>query len=306
MKNKYLEGLFNKIAGFAQVRQDEALLIVNDIYSEGVNTRSEADLFFDLSESLREEDQAWNEHFIKVIRDYLLNIESPQGRLCSEECDWLKARIHIGKNGIHPAHMDLLLDIMRHAQKAPADFGLYILESACELAVNRDYIRHRDIERIRLALSLTAHSENAWIGRDEATILFNMNDQMRQKYTFISDTERASWDTLFTLAITNHLVSETSHKAKRAPEALQRKFWLSEDTDDEGRSFGEAILDMIGRECLQDVLSVLESAASASRTSHSSQTGTPSLQGMTSAELSLINFLKQDKTPVSSALTIAA
>lgn len=259
MDNADLEGLMAKVAELGRVSEEEARRIVNEVYDDGVVSRAEADTLFDLNDRLSGADPLWDARFGEAIKDYLLTVEAPIGWVSEEECVWLIERIKRDGDTRIATEVDLLLDVLRFAEGAPAKLGLFALQACCTLAAQQGQVLPQDVERIRRALYAPAGDGAIWVTRSEAAALFKLNDQVAH-----ARNDKA-WNDLFARAIANHLMACAHPDPQNEAEALSREKWLESKTGGVGSFFGAAVSSMTDGSWFSKVTYNADMAAQARR-----------------------------------------
>lgn len=234
MKTDNLDALMAKVAELGRVSQEDARKLASEIYDDGIVSRAEAEALFELNDKISGSDQIWDERFREAIKDFLLTVESPIGWVSDEECAWLMEQIgHDGRIGLE-TELDLLLDVLRFADGAPAQLGLFALQSICDHAAYIGRVESINVERIRRALYAAAGDGANWVTRQEAACLFKLNDAVGRSKN------DSSWNDLFARAIGNHLMAAAHPKPSSARDALAREKWLMARSDGLAGFFGSA------------------------------------------------------------------
>ena len=238
MEQFELKSLMAKVADLGRVSEAEARRIVKEVYDDGVVSRAEADALFELNEKLSGSDQLWDDRFREAIKDYLLTVEAPVGWVSDEECKWLIERIsRDGRVGLE-TELDLLLDVLRYAEGAPQELGLFALQAICDYAKSVGQVDGLIVERIRRALYAPAGDGASWVTRAEAVCLFELNDAIGRSR---NDT---SWNDLFARAIGNHLMASAHPSPISEQDALSREKWLQARSGGLAGFFGTAVKSM--------------------------------------------------------------
>lgn len=316
MNQTDLNGLMAKVAELGRVSQDEAKRIVNEVYEDGVVSRAEADALFDLNDRLSGADPLWDDRFCEAIKDYLLTVEAPVGWVSEEECSWLISRIKRDGDVRIATEVDLLLNVLRHAEGAPAKLGVFALEASCDIARIRGRVISEDVERIRRALYAPAGDAGTWVSKAEATVLFKLNDALGHVRN------DASWNDLFARAVANHLLASAHPNADSEANALSREQWLQEDSKGVGGFFTSAASSLTDGSWFSKVTYDAKKAAEARQ---AAQVAALEASGdvdadetdwlvkrlgwdksITPAERALIKFLQEEVPGFTNGLTIAA
>jgi len=238
MEQAELENLMSKVADLGRMSEQEARKIVNEVYDDGVVSRAEAEALFDLNNKLSGADQLWDDRFREAIKDYLLTVEAPIGWVTDEECQWLIERISKDGRISLETELDLLLDVLRYADGAPRELGLFTLKSICDYAKAETHIDSATVERLRRALYAPGGDGAIWVTRDEAVCLFELNDSVGRSK---NDT---SWNDLFARAIGNHLMAAAHPSPVSEQDALSREKWLKARSVGVAGFFGAATKSM--------------------------------------------------------------
>ncbi len=234
MLDAELERLMVKVADLGRVSAQEAKQIVNEVYDDGVVSRAEADALFDLNDKLSGADELWDDRFCEVIKDFLLTVEPPVGWVTEEESQWLIGRINRDGRVALETELDLLLDVLRYAEGAPNELGLFTLKAICKHAKKEACVDSVTVERLRRALYAPNGDGATWVTRAEAAYLFDLSDAVGRSKN------DSSWNDLFARAIGNHLMASAHPSPQTEQEALSREKWLEARSDGVASVFAKA------------------------------------------------------------------
>ena len=231
MQQVDLDSLKTKAAETGRISDEEARAIMSTVYGDGVISRDEAEAMFALNDTLSGANRFWDERFCEAIKDFLLTVEAPVGWITKEESDWLKAMISKdGRIGL-ATELDLLLNVLRYAEGAPAELGLYTLSAISDYAKAQSYVDASTVERLRRALYAAAGDGAVWVTRKEAVCLFDLNDVV-----FAAEND-PSWNDLFARAIGNHVMAAAHPNPQSEEDAFAREKWLQESSSGLGGFF---------------------------------------------------------------------
>ena len=105
MNDNEMQLLMARIAHLGEISEAEARRIVNEVYTDGVVNRDEAEALFQLNDQLADRDPVWVERFIEAIKDFVLTREAPEGWVSDAEADWLISIIgrdgHVSMKGLN-------------------------------------------------------------------------------------------------------------------------------------------------------------------------------------------------------------
>ena len=230
MENE-MQLMMARIAQLGELSEAEARRIVNEVYSDGIVSRDEAETLFRLNDQLSERDPVWVERFIEAISDFLLTREAPEGWVTDEEATWLMEQT--GRDGhIETAsEIDLILSVLRMADGAPESLSHHCLEAISRRIIKDGVADEAMTERMRRILFAPAGDSALYVSRHEATVLFETNDAIAE-----APNARA-WNTMFARAILNHLVGAAHPDPLTEAEALRREAWLKDTSSSVGGFF---------------------------------------------------------------------
>lgn len=214
------EALIERVAQTGKMDEASVRKILTCVYADGIITLAEADMLFDVNETLQGVDEAWKARFAGCIKDFVLQNHEPTGWVSEEEAEWLLSRTSNEGGTVTDVDLDMLLAIVRYAEGAPPRFGREILKAACGRLTDAGRALKEDIERVRTALYAMAGDGATWVTGFEADILFRTNDAI----AFAKNDP--AWNDLFARAVANHLMARAHPNPVTEAEALSRQNWL--------------------------------------------------------------------------------
>ena len=223
--------LMARVAKLGEISEAEAHRIVNEIYADGIVSRSEAESLFRLSDLLCDTDPAWTSRFQEAMKDFLLTREPPEGWITDGEADWLIAQVQYDGHDPSLDEIDLLIELLRKADGAPEKLARFTLEAVSKRMISDGKAELKMVERMRFALYAGAGEGGLWVNQFEAGILFKTNDA-------IANADNApTWNDLFARAIGNHLMARAHPAPQTVEGALARESWLSDTSSSTGGFF---------------------------------------------------------------------
>ncbi len=220
-----------RVAKVGEMTESEAHRIVNEIYSDGIVSRGEAETLFRLNETLSATNPEWGSRFREALTDFLITREAPEGWVTDEEAEWLLEQVH--HDGEHPCleEIDLLIEVLRKADGVPAMLAHYTLDAIAHRIVEAGKATQAMVERARYALFAGAGDGGLWVSQHEASVLFNTNDA-------IADADNdPSWNDMFARAVGNHLMARAHPEPRSVEDALAREAWLKDTSVNPGGLF---------------------------------------------------------------------
>ncbi len=203
-------------------------------YDDGVITAEEAETLFTLDEACRVQDPSWVDFFIEAVTDYIVDQTEPEGYLTADNARWLIA--HITKDGKvkRKTEVGLLVNVLEKARWSPITLVRFALEQVKTAVIEGDgplradqssakgEISETDIELVRRMLFAFGGAGNVAVTRDEAEVLFDINDAMADVGP------NPAWSDLFVKAIANVVMAASGHMVPTREEALRRDLWLED------------------------------------------------------------------------------
>ncbi len=221
-----------RVAQLGEMSEAEALRIVNEIYSDGIVSRNEAESLFRLNEMLSATDANWASRFQEAVADFLLTREAPEGWVTEEEGEWLIAQVQMDAEKPSVTELDMFLAVLRKAEGAPADLAQYVMNAIANRIIEEGVATPMMVERMRYALYAGGGEAGLWVNQFEASVLFRTNDAIA------SADNAETWNDLFARAVGNHLMARAHPEPRAIEEALSREAWLKDTSVNPGGFFG--------------------------------------------------------------------
>lgn len=221
--NDELQIMLSRVAKLSDTSEADAARLVEQVYADGLVSRHEADALFQLKAKLALDDPMWASRFQEAIKDFLLTVEAPVGWISEAETDWLIEKLGPSEK-LKTDEIDLLLDLLRQAEGAPERLSAFARTAISARIISDQRARPETVEQMRRVLFAPAGDQGLWISRDEAAMLFEVNDAI----AFAKNDP--AWNDLFARAIANHLLARSHPAPMTEQDALRREAWL-EDTD---------------------------------------------------------------------------
>ena len=213
--------LLARIDQIGQTTQADVAERVNEVYRDGLVSRSEAEALFELADRTDNTTVGWDARFVEAICDYLLLNEAPKGWISDDEADWLIKCIETSGDASSVRNVELLLALVRKAEGAPPRLSRFALAACCERIKTATRAETEDVERVRRAIFGQSSEGGLWVTRTEAALLFQTNDAIAH-----ARNDKA-WNDLFARAIGNHLLASAHPNPISEADALARETWLN-------------------------------------------------------------------------------
>lgn len=201
-------------------------------YEDGIIGLAEAEQMFEANDACTVKDASWPAFFIEAICDFLINQTEPDGYLTAANADWLIQ--HVSKNGYveTETELELLVTILEKARWSPVRLIRYALAQVKRAVIEdqgplragageeKGQITSAEIDLLKRMLYAFAGDGNIAVTRDEAEILFEINDAL------FDGAVTPEWTDFFTKALANVLMATSGYAVPAREVALRREAWL--------------------------------------------------------------------------------
>jgi len=227
MQESDQNSLISKVDGLGKISESDARGLLDELTEDGIDSRLEAEVVFKLNRQISELPAEWSERFCGMLKDFLLTAEAPIGWMDKQECNWLIGQIAPYQAAVTLQEIDLLLDVLPHAEGAPLAVAKCALNAIVSVAARNGRMSPELLERLQVALLEGQSDSRTWITQWEAKCLLEINDSTR----FSRNADE--WNSLFARAIANHLMARAHPAPETMADALDRRQWFNSQTDAE-------------------------------------------------------------------------
>ena len=233
-----LRGVAADIIAKNAVDASDVLQLRHEVYKDGIVDRGAAEVLFAIDNSCKVRSDEWELFFLEAVTDYVVRQEPPVGHVSDSNASWLIDAI--SRDGVvcSRTELELLIKTMEVAKSMPAAFSAFALrqvalvvtEGCGPLAGGRTakpgVVTADDVAMLRRILYAFGGAGQAGITREEAEVLFDIND-----HTIEAEND-PSWSDLFVKAIGFSLMAATRQVMADRETALERQQWLDDDSVD--------------------------------------------------------------------------
>lgn len=226
-----------------RITDEDVLRLRREVYRDGIVSRDEAHDVFALDHAVDEKPESWREFYVEALADFLVNREAPRGYISAENASWLID--WIAHDGVvdHRTELELLVKAMEKATRVPPPLAGFALDQVALAVVDGKGVLARgrvltpgmvgedEVELLRRILYAAGGDGSIAITRDEAEVLFRINDRTSE-----ADNHH-SWTELFTKAIACSLMVASGYAPPSREEALRREDWLNDTSVNLGGFF---------------------------------------------------------------------
>ncbi len=209
-----------------------------EVFQDGIVSQLEADAIFALNDAITNKCPEWNEFFIEAMTDFTVNQAEPRGYVSHQNAKWLVNRISHDGVVDTSCELELLVRVMARANECPPALAGFALAQvafavvqgqgplARDMHLTKGVIGAAEVELLRTILYAAGGSNGLSISRQEAEILFDLNEYTDQARN------DPSWQDLFVRANANYLMAASIGSAPPRSEAIARNEWLEDAEQD--------------------------------------------------------------------------
>ena len=241
-----LAELTSDLSKKGRIEDADVLALRKLIYGgDAVVSRDEAEALIKLDQGVEQSTAAWPELFIEALSDYVVHQTPPEGYVDSEHAQWLIAAVSRDGQIRTSTELELLVEVLEKAIDAPPMLAAFALSAVKHAVLNGredlqldaqghiGVISEGDVALLRRILYAASGSGNVAVTRDEAEVLFDLNDATR------SAQNAPAWSDLFVKAIAGAVMSVSGYRPPSGEVALARAAWLDEQSEGIGSFMGK-------------------------------------------------------------------
>jgi hypothetical protein len=242
-----LPDVLRQIKESGRISGSDVLAIRKIAYPDGAIDVAEAGWLFELNDACTAASPEWQELFVEAITDFVVHQMEPQGYVSEANAKWVMDCI--GATGVvgSAIEIELLVNILDKAVSCPpalAAFALAqvkhaVIEGSGPLRSGKTMEPGRvdaaDVGLLRQILYAFGGGGNASVTREEAEILFDINDATA------GAANAPAWNDLFAKAVASHLMLYSGYAPPSREDALRREKWLDDTSINIGGFFNRMV-----------------------------------------------------------------
>lgn len=208
-----LEELKKELLADGKIDAEEVNKLRDVLYADGKIDQEEVDFIFELNDAVsgKKNDPTWNQFFVQVVSDFLLNDEKSPGVIDEEEGKWLIDKIS-ADGQVDGVEKQLLDHLKKNAKKMPATVTALLTSAVASNAAPSDGVNLQQLKKELLADGKIDAEEvnklrdvlyaDGKIDQEEADFVFELNDAVSGKKN------DPSWDRFFVQVISDYLLND--------------------------------------------------------------------------------------------------
>ncbi len=227
------------------ISTEEILALRRAGWGDGALQPEEAEVLFDLNESLTAPDAAWSDFFVEAIVEFVVNGTAPRGYVSEANAAWLMARIDRDGARDSLTELELLVRVLERGCNVPDTLKAYVL-SQVEAAVltgsgptrrggdlNPGHVNAAEASILRRVLFAPAGDGPAIVSCAEAELLFRLKDST------LHAANALEWKQLFVQGVASYLQGVASRTAQLSRErAAELQAFVADDSTHVARFLG--------------------------------------------------------------------
>jgi uncharacterized protein with PIN domain len=232
-------------AADGRITAEELLALRREGWGDGIMTRGEAEVLFELNRALTERSPEWCDFFVEAVGEHVLNGSEPRLQCSLEEAEWLIGQIDHDGMVDSMAELECMVRILERAENTPDRLKDYVLAQVerevltgtgptrCGGALAATRITAAECRILRRVIFASGGHGPAAVTRHDAEMLFRLKDAT------LAEENAAEWDDLFIDGVANYLKGFTLQNAQLSHERRRElEGFIADNRANVGRFMG--------------------------------------------------------------------
>lgn len=219
------------------VTPEQVIDLRRTVWPDGRISRPEAELLFEIDDTLEAACGEWRDFFAEGIVAHLVEQANPRGYIGDDDADWFRDRVLKDGRIAGETELETLVQLLEKSAHAPQSMAILALSAVKEAVLEGDHavlgnaalvpgeLGDPEVALLRRILYAKATGRSNAVSRDEAELLFDLNDA-----TLGAD-NAPSWSALFVNAISNYLLVHSGYEPPSRERMKQVDRWLNQPDD---------------------------------------------------------------------------
>jgi len=225
MTEIYTSERFMQVGENGFVTAGDVQFLRNDVYKDNVIKQTELNSLLSLAERAPEGAPEWYDFFGEVSADYYMREEISHDYITQRTFEDLQIQVTRYSKTVTPVVLSMLIKIMDRATATPPTMSTFVQDQIKNIIQERPgepVINEGDVTNVRNLLFAIGGDGNVAVTKQEASLLFDLND------ITLCSKNHASWSELFIKGITNHLMAHIGYVAPSREAALAQWNWVKD------------------------------------------------------------------------------
>jgi hypothetical protein len=226
--------LVDEIVRRGSIKDVDVLRLRSIVHGDGIVSAEDAEALLQINETCPVQDATWPAFFIETLTDYVVNQAPPDGYITADGAKWLIARVAKDDKIARKTELDLVVNILDKSRWSPVSLSRFALNQVRRAVVDGDgplragqvvekgRISEPEVELVRRILYAFGGDGNVAVTRDEADVLFEINDAI------VDSEANTAWTDLFVKAVTNVMMAASGQAVPTREEAMRRDAWFAD------------------------------------------------------------------------------
>lgn len=219
------------------VTPEQVLDLRRNVWKDGVIGRREAEVCFEINDTLETVCGEWRDFFAECLVVHLVDQARPRGYISEEDAVWFHERVLRDGRIRGETELETLVQLIEKAIYVPQMLVTLALEAVQAAVLEGDYevlgnallvpgeLGDPEVALLRRVLYAKAAGRSEAISRAEAELIFDLNDAT------VGADHAASWSSLFVNALSNYLLVHSGYEPPSRDRMKQVDRWLNEPSD---------------------------------------------------------------------------
>lgn len=237
MLDPHVPNTIETILDTRAVNPEQVLDLRRTVWPDGRICRREAELLFEINDTLEKVCGEWRDFFAEAMVAHLIEQAAPRGYVGEDDATWFRNRVLADGKIKGETELETLVQLLEKATDAPESLEVLALEVVKDAVLNGDHVLlgntalvpgelgDPEVALLRRVLYAKAAGRSEAISRAEAELLCDLNDA-----TLGAD-NASSWSALFVNALSNYLLVHSGYEPPSRERMKQVDRWLNQPTD---------------------------------------------------------------------------
>ncbi len=219
------------------VTPEQVLDLRRNVWPDGHICRREAEVIFEINDTLESVCGEWRDFFAETMVAHMIEQADPRGYISEDDAAWFVSRVMQDGTIKGETELETLIQLLEKAVDAPVALEMMALGAIKDAVLNGDHgvlgnialvpgmLDDPEVALLRRVLYAKAAGRSEAIGREEAELLFDLNDATA------TANNSSAWSALFVNAISNYLLVHSGYEPPSRERMKQVDRWLNQPSD---------------------------------------------------------------------------
>lgn len=235
-----LLSLVDQLRARGRIAPEDVLAVRRLVFGDVAVTPAEAEALVALDESVRDACPEWRAMYLEALTDFLVRQQEPMGYVDAAKADWLIAALARDGRVRGATELELVIRVLELATDAPASLSAFALGQVRATVLRDGRVGAIEVEQLRRIVFAPAGSGRIALTREEAEVLFDINEAVR------GGANDPSWQDLFVRAVANAIMAAAGYTPISREAALAQAAWLEAPAEGVGAFLGGMLASLGG------------------------------------------------------------